>query len=146
MSLASDRPAHALAASASHLYRFQFIVEQALGHLTHGQNLPAFVSQDPSVEAHWGFPSWDRRGLAGRLPVLGGNWTVQAGWQARRLLAAMQRQARPQALFFHTQVTSLFSVGLMRRYPSVISLDATPINYDSVAEAYGHRPARGSRN
>jgi glycosyltransferase involved in cell wall biosynthesis len=29
----------------------------------------------------------------------------------------------------------------MRRVPSVISLDATPINYDSLGVSYGHRPA-----
>jgi glycosyltransferase involved in cell wall biosynthesis len=29
----------------------------------------------------------------------------------------------------------------MRRIPTVISLDATPINYDSVGQYYGHRPA-----
>jgi glycosyltransferase involved in cell wall biosynthesis len=45
---------------------------------------------------------------------------------------------------FHTQVTSLFSTDLMQRYPSVISLDATPINYDSVGEAYGHAAASSS--
>jgi glycosyltransferase involved in cell wall biosynthesis len=45
------------------------------------------------------------------------------------------------AVFFHTQVTSLFSAGIMRQVPSLISLDATPINYDSLGEHYGHRPA-----
>jgi glycosyltransferase involved in cell wall biosynthesis len=29
----------------------------------------------------------------------------------------------------------------MRRIPTVVSLDATPINYDSVGHHYGHRPA-----
>jgi glycosyltransferase involved in cell wall biosynthesis len=29
----------------------------------------------------------------------------------------------------------------MRRVPSIVSLDATPINYDSVGAAYNHRPA-----
>jgi glycosyltransferase involved in cell wall biosynthesis len=29
----------------------------------------------------------------------------------------------------------------MRRYPSLISLDATPINYDQVGQYYGHRAA-----
>jgi glycosyltransferase involved in cell wall biosynthesis len=38
-------------------------------------------------------------------------------------------------------VTSLFSIGLMRSVPTVISMDATPINYDSFGERYAHRPA-----
>jgi glycosyltransferase involved in cell wall biosynthesis len=29
----------------------------------------------------------------------------------------------------------------MRRIPTLVSLDATPINYDSLGEHYGHRPA-----
>jgi glycosyltransferase involved in cell wall biosynthesis len=44
-------------------------------------------------------------------------------------------------VLFHTQVTSLFSVGIMRRLPAVVSLDATPINYDSVGHYYHHRAA-----
>jgi glycosyltransferase involved in cell wall biosynthesis len=45
------------------------------------------------------------------------------------------------AVLFHTQVTALFSIQLMRHLPSVISLDATPMNYDSVGGHYGHRAA-----
>jgi glycosyltransferase involved in cell wall biosynthesis len=45
------------------------------------------------------------------------------------------------ALFFHTQVTSLFSVGLMRRLPAVVSLDATPLQFDALGAHYGHTPS-----
>ena len=38
-------------------------------------------------------------------------------------------------------MTSSFSVGIMRAVPTVISLDATPINYDTIGRPYGHRPA-----
>jgi glycosyltransferase involved in cell wall biosynthesis len=66
---------------------------------------------------------------------------VRASWRARRALNAALASQAHRALVFHTQVTSLFSVGLMRRYPSLISLDATPINYDHVGQYYGHRAA-----
>jgi glycosyltransferase involved in cell wall biosynthesis len=50
--------------------------------------------------------------------------------------------ARPHdALVFHTQVTALFSLAMMQRIPSIVSLDATPINFDSVGWHYAHRPA-----
>jgi glycosyltransferase involved in cell wall biosynthesis len=67
---------------------------------------------------------------------------VRASWRARRALNAALASRPHDALVFHTQVTSLFSVGLMRRIPSLISLDATPINYDQVGQHYGHRPAK----
>ena len=60
------------------------------------------------------------------------------GWRARRALATHLAATPVDAILFHTQVTALLSVGLMRRVPSVISLDATPINYDSVGHHYGH--------
>src|SRR5207302_10160589 len=61
--------------------------------------------------------------------------------RARRALDRVLAQGRTDALLFHTQVTALFSVQHMRRLPAIVSLDATPINYDSVGAAYGHRPA-----
>jgi glycosyltransferase involved in cell wall biosynthesis len=45
------------------------------------------------------------------------------------------------ALVFHTQVASLFSLSIMRKIPTLISLDATPINYDMLGPHYDHRPA-----
>src|SRR5262249_13703881 len=41
-----------------------------------------------------------------------------------------------------TQVAALLSVGVMRSVPTVVSLDATPANFDDVGEAYGHRRGR----
>ena len=39
---------------------------------------------------------------------------------------------------------ALFAVPFMRRTPSIVSLDATPINYDSVGVEYGHQA--GNKN
>lgn len=116
------------------MYHFGFIVEQALGHTTHGQNLQRNVADDPSVKASWGLPSWEADGLAGHI----GNWTVKAGLQARRATAEMQREAPLDALFFHTQITAVLSQDWIRRVPSIISLDATPKQYDSLGEFYEH--------
>jgi glycosyltransferase involved in cell wall biosynthesis len=78
------------------------------------------------------------------VPVLRSNWSVRASWRTRRALDALLARAELDALVFHTQVTSLFSRSLMQRIPSLVSLDATPINYDSVAGHYGHRAATNS--
>ena len=91
-------------------------------------------------------PTWlpiayETFGAARFVPYFRSNWSVRASWRARRALTATLAQHDLDALVFHTQVTSLFAADLMRRIPSVISMDATPINYDRVAEYYHHRPA-----
>jgi glycosyltransferase involved in cell wall biosynthesis len=45
------------------------------------------------------------------------------------------------ALFFHTPVTALFAHRLMTEVPAIVSMDATPLNIDSVGEPYDHRPS-----
>jgi len=124
--------------------RAAFVMEQTLGHVTHYQNLAVSLQHQTAVLPTWVLVPFATSGVERVIPAYASNWSVRASYRARRQLGRVLAQRSHQALFFHTQVTSLFSVGLMRRIPSVVSLDATPINYDSVAEAYGHRPAGGS--
>jgi len=121
--------------------RAAFVMEQTLGHVTHHQNLALTVQRQSAVVATWIPIPFAASGLASLLPVYGSNWSLRASVRARRQLGKALSARRHDALFFHTQVTSLFSVGLMRRIPTVVSLDATPANYDSVGAAYGHRGA-----
>jgi glycosyltransferase involved in cell wall biosynthesis len=76
------------------------------------------------------------------IPLVGRNWTVRASLAARARLRDVLRQRTLDALFLHTQVTALFAHRLMDEIPSVVSLDATPINFDTVGGPYGHRPSR----
>jgi glycosyltransferase involved in cell wall biosynthesis len=119
-------------------YQIGFVIEQALGHVTHTQNLQANVPKDPAVRAHWALPVWQKNGLGSKLPVYKSNWTVQAGLQARRALAGLRGQVKLDALFFHTQVTAVLSPDWLRRVPSVVSLDATPLQYDRLGQFYAH--------
>ena len=119
-------------------YQIVFIIEQALGHITHGQNLRRNVARDPGVQAHWGLPTWATGGPASKIPVYKNNWTLQAGLQTRRFLADIQRQASLDVIFFHTQVTAVLAQDWLRRIPSVVSLDATPSQYDSLGYTYAH--------
>jgi glycosyltransferase involved in cell wall biosynthesis len=41
-------------------------------------------------------------------------------------------------MFIHTQVPAILLPDLIRRIPTVVSLDATPIQYDELGEHYGH--------
>lgn len=110
-----------------------------MGHVTHGLNLQQHIPGDPTVQAEWGFPSWKQEGVTGKIPVLRSNWTLQAGLHTRRILRDLRRRcSRPDALFFHTQVTAVLSPDWLRHIPSIVSLDATPRQYDRLGEFYGH--------
>ena len=81
-------------------YQIGFVVEQSLGHRTHGQNLHTILERFPNIEARWVEPTWQQGGLGSRLPFLRGNWTVQAGWQARRGLQSLIPQYTPGCSVF----------------------------------------------
>lgn len=122
---------------------FGFVMEQTLGHITHYRNLRATVDDDASVAPTWYPLAFAPRGAWETLPPIRGNWSVRASLRARRLLDRDNAAERFDALFFHTQVTTLLSAKLMHHIPTVVSLDATPINYDAVGAAYGHAPSSG---
>ncbi|WP_245860597.1 glycosyltransferase family 4 protein [Candidatus Chloroploca asiatica] len=121
------------------MYTIGFVIEQVLGHITHTQNLRANVCDDPDVRTEWVLVPYEVTGLARHLPVYATNWTVRAGLGARRGLAQMVREVRPDVLFFHTQVPAMLAVDWLRRFPSIISLDATSLQYDRLGEFYDHQ-------
>jgi glycosyltransferase involved in cell wall biosynthesis len=120
------------------LYRIGFIVEQVLGHVTHGQNLKKYVPEDAEIEACWVLPAWDKTSRFRKIPVYKSNWTVQAGIQARHSIAAINSQRKLDGLLFHTQVPAVLAQDWMNRIPGIVSLDATPIQYDGLGEFYEH--------
>lgn len=120
------------------MYRFGFIIEQALGHVTHTENLQRTVPDDPSVQALWGLVPWEMSRFGAHVPIYNSNWTVRAGIRARAAVARLERQTQLDALFFHTQVPAIFSTGRIKQVPSIVSLDATPLQYDALGTAYAH--------
>src|SRR5258708_5494244 len=111
-------------------YRFGFVMEQTLGHVTHYRNLRATVDSDPEVQATWLPLAFAPRGTLETLPLLRSNWSARASVRARRLLRQCDATHTLDAVLFHTQVPTLLCAGLIRQIPTVISLDATPRNYD----------------
>jgi glycosyltransferase involved in cell wall biosynthesis len=120
-------------------YRLGFAMEQNLGHATHYRNLVRYVAEDDEVTPTWMPIPFAPNGLLRALPLLRSNWSARASLLARRAADQALRAGQLDALFFHTQVTALLVGGLMRRLPTVVSLDATPLNYDSVGQFYGHQ-------
>jgi len=122
--------------------RAAFIVEQTLGHVTHSQNLAVAIARR-RIRPTW-IPIPFDPGQLRHVPVLRSNWSARASWRARRALGPAVARGDLDAILFHTQVTALLSIGYMRRVPSVVCLDATPIGFDTVGAAYGHRTASGA--
>ncbi len=120
-------------------YRFGFVVEQALGHKTHALNLRAAFEDERDMAVRWVLPGDHLSGLAARIPIYNSNWTVQAGLKTRQGLSRLHKEFPFDGLFFHTQVPAVLSYDWVQRYPSVISLDATPVQYDALGDAYAHQ-------
>lgn len=121
-----------------------FALEYSLGHTTHAQNLKRALLKRPEITPTYVDLPYD--GMAGawtRLPGVRSNWSLRASLGA---YLGMRRSAKHlSGALYHTQVTSLFSAGLMRGVPSVISLDATPLQYDALGAFYGHVPSTNAR-
>jgi len=121
--------------------RTAFVMEQALGHVTHYKNLRGFTEQQVDISPIWLPIPYEVHGAERLVPVLRNTWSVRASWRARRALDEVRATKALDAVVFHTQVASLFSISIMRKIPTLISLDATPINYDMLGPHYNHRPA-----
>jgi glycosyltransferase involved in cell wall biosynthesis len=114
------------------------VLEQTLGHVTHSKNLRALVPEMSRINAEF-LPITDE--LMSPWQHLPGwkNWTVRAGIRARRALrAARRRNGLPDALLVHSQVPAVLIGRWMRRIPTVVSLDATPQQYDELGQFYSH--------
>jgi glycosyltransferase involved in cell wall biosynthesis len=118
--------------------RFAFVVEQTLGHVAHTANLERALAQTDWVQGTVCKLPFEPRTPLGRLPGLR-NWSLRSSLMARAALRRRCRQGPLDAAFIHTQVASLLSARIMRSVPTVVSLDATPVNFDGVGRAYGHR-------
>jgi glycosyltransferase involved in cell wall biosynthesis len=123
-------------------FRLGFVVEQTLGHKTHSDNLRSALADDPEITPTYMPVEFHNPG--GKVPVLGRNYSFRSSLYARSIATRAARSDRIEAFFFHTQVTSLFSNRLMRSIPTIISLDATPLNFDTVGSGYNHTSNPGS--
>ena len=124
------------------MLKLAFVLEQTLGHVSHSRNIERALADATDIQATVIKLPYPPRRWAGGLPALQ-NWSLRASWAARQALLARLREDRLDAIFIHTQVPSLLSRSIMRAVPTVISLDATPLNIDYLGAAYRHQ--RGPR-
>ncbi|MCB0965249.1 MAG: glycosyltransferase family 4 protein [Ilumatobacter sp.] len=117
--------------------RCDLVLEQTLGHITHTANLRSLVPAIDDVEARF-VPVPFEVGGRRSIPVWD-NWTVRAGRRARRAVDELWRkEGRPDAMFVHTQVPAVLMGRRLSAVPTVISLDATPRQYDALGHVYDH--------
>lgn len=115
--------------------RIGFAIEQALGHVAYGMGLKQALAGRDDIELEWIEVPFEP-GRFGKIPGAGRNWTLRGSQRAYRAIAAAHRRQPLDALFLHTQCISLFAGPHMAKIPTLLSLDATPINYDELAHAY----------
>lgn len=116
--------------------RCDVVLEQTLGHVTHGQNLRRLMPMQPGFEPTFVPVPFDVEGWPRHLPGYG-NWTVRAGIRARRGLRSLGDHPC-DARFVHTQVPAVLMGRTLTDVPTIVSLDATPKQYDELGEHYAH--------
>lgn len=115
-----------------------FLLEQSLGHVAYGLSLKQALASRTDFEPVWMDVPY-APGTFGKIPVIGGNWTVRGSVRARRMLEEVCREQKLDALFVNTQTIGLFLGGFLQEIPTLLSLDATPRNYDEFSTWYGDR-------
>lgn len=123
------------------------VLEQTLGHVTHGDNLMNILPTVPGCAPVFVLVPFDLAGWRRHVPGIR-NWTIRAGLRARRQVRTVLKSGmRPDVCFVHTQVPAIVMGRAPLGVPLVVSLDATPIQYDSLGEHYAHEvgPAASER-
>lgn len=125
-----------------HRPRVGFVMEDALGHVTHAQGLRAVLDADAPLRADWLSVPYHADDALERLPGL--PFSLKISLRARAaVLRRLREGSALDGLFFHTQGLTPCCLPLMSRLPALVSLDATPNNFAEIATAYGERPTTG---
>ncbi|MEK8051140.1 glycosyltransferase family 4 protein [Ideonella sp. DXS22W] len=118
-----------------------FVVEDALGHVTHARALRAAAAERDDLAAHFVQIPYTATDWPGRLRGL--SFSARLSLRARSALAQLPQA--PQALFFHTQALLPACWHQIASTPSVISMDATPADFNQLAFAYDSQVATGTK-
>lgn len=123
------------------MIRVTFVMEQHIGHRAYYENLRQFIDQSHDIEATWVPVTYEDQGnFWERLPLL--PQSIRGTLNGRAEARAGLRQYAADLALFNTQVPAALAGRLVRRQPYILSTDITPIQYDQMAEHYGHSPDR----
>jgi glycosyltransferase involved in cell wall biosynthesis len=119
--------------------RFLFVMEMTRGNATFYYNLRSVLDGRNDVICDWLPIDYHPTDRVGRLPLISRNWSVRAGMVARSRVRSLEKAGlHYDAAFFHGHIPALFLRRFRRRVRTIVSLDATPLSFDELAEAYDH--------
>lgn len=110
--------------------RVAFIIENQLDHKALLANLKAALAQQTDVDPIWLPLDPYGDGLLDRIPQLRHKHGLTFGLKARKLLREAQAKGEFAACLMHTQRMAHLAVDRMRKVPTFLSIDATPIELD----------------
>ncbi len=110
--------------------RMALCLEQTLGHRSHAENIVAAVARN-AIDAAILPIAYSPPGRI-RLP-----WALRGSQIARAAVRKLHGQKRADVHFYHTQTVSLFAPWTTSR-PYVVSVDATPLQFDDMGQWYRH--------
>ena len=113
-------------------------MEQHLGHQTYYENLRAHVDES-SVDPVWVPVDYSVGRRLARLPL---PRSVKAATAARISITRAIRAGHGDVHVFNTQVPASLAGRVARSRPYVVITDVTPLQYDRMAEGYGHKADR----
>jgi glycosyltransferase involved in cell wall biosynthesis len=122
--------------------RIGFVLEQALGHVAYGMSLRGALAGRRDIDCVWLEVTFEE-GEFQRLALLGESYWLRGNLRARRAIARAERERPLDALFVHTPMIGVLAADYIGKIPTMLSLDATPRNYDELAEWYGHKVGSG---
>jgi glycosyltransferase involved in cell wall biosynthesis len=116
--------------------RIGFAVEQTLGNRAYFKNLKLILGGREDVDPVW-LPIEERPGdLWDRMPFVAGKLSLKGGLRARSALRRAHHERRLDAALIHTQRIAHLAVDVMRRTPTVISMDGTPYELEHYVRLY----------
>ena len=117
-----------------------FVLERNLGHTALAAQIENGMAAFPDIESRYVPVTFHQPGgLVERLPIPA---YLRASYRARLQVRSGLGGWRPDVIFWNTQKPAVFCPDVLRRAPSVICLDVTPLQYDKIGESYGHKPDR----
>lgn len=117
-----------------------FVLEHNVGHAALAAQIQNGVKGREDVVARYvPVTFYKPGGLVERLPIPA---YLRASYRARLQVQKGLRGWQPEVVFWNTQKPAVLCPEILRRSPSVICLDVTPLQYDEIGKQYGHRPDR----
>jgi glycosyltransferase involved in cell wall biosynthesis len=116
------------------------VFEQHLGHRTFGQNLLAAARERFDIHPVW-FPI-DYQNRASPLDRIGPVGSLRGTWAGRRQSRRALSRDGVDVWIYNTQVPASLAGRRLRR-PYIVITDVTPIQYDRMADGYGHKADKG---